>query len=608
MHSTIKVSAMIEQLVLTKNAQFYVLKDDLNETIENIINKILSESCLNIDESEGKIIDVIRNEGVLMDRNIPYIYSIIVFPTLKDVYFFDSDEFDTKYQDRIYAYIIIFEFDKHFAIVKKSCSNISDCVDKYFQLFSGSSITNTFNDSDVAYQKISLRNMTVSDKAIRSRSYEAADLKGTFSTHAAGRSIPSFIKYRHGTTIKTISGTGRLVESSHRVSFDHIASWVHQQLILIKNGGHDKAFLDAFAKAKDLKEVIKSGVAPNAILIESSSLYDHLKENKLSIKYPSTVNGTKTQATLTDKQEQNLLRYLERVFPINSQGKIICALGNARINVNKTITFDSSFLRTLKVHVGGQDITLQNYIMKNGFYSVTFTDHKFMYYLGNCFEDVSGVSEIDAILKMLHPINGMTNVSSEKGVFKSNSVNFSRNSMFNLVEYVHRKDNYIFCDDLGTEWADHITFNAKDSCINFIHSKHGLKSTSASNLHDVVGQAIKNLGYMNSSVDDFNSKATSAFSQFYKGNKCLTKISRTRKGNLANFQNYLNELFTDYKLHRKCIISCSFISEGTIRNELLKIKQGQKVGGHITQLLWILSSFSHAARDASVIPIIYCAN
>lgn len=78
---------MIDQLVLTKNAQFYVLKDDLNETIENIINKILSESCLNIDENEGKIIDVTRSEGVLMDENIPYIYSILVFPTLKDVIF-----------------------------------------------------------------------------------------------------------------------------------------------------------------------------------------------------------------------------------------------------------------------------------------------------------------------------------------------------------------------------------------------------------------------------------------------------------------------------------------------------------------------------------------
>lgn len=599
---------MIEQLILTKNAQFYVLKDNLVDNIDYIINKILKESCLNIDDNEGKIIDVTRNEGVLMNENITYIYSVLVFPTLKDVYFFDSDESDIRYQDRIYAYIIIFEFDNHFAIIKKSCSNISDCVEKYFKLFSGSAITNTFNDSDVSYQKIALRNITVSDKAIRSRSYEAADLKGTFSTHAAGRSIPSFIKYRHGTTIKTISGNGRLVESSHRVSFNHIASWVYEQLNLIKNGGHEKIFLDSFAKAKDLKEVINNGIIPNAILIESSSLHDHLKENSLSIKYPAIVNGTKTLATMTDKQEQKLLRYLERVFTIDNQGKIICSLGKAHININKKITFDSTFLRTLKISVGGKDITLQNYIIKNGFYSVTFTDHKYMYYLGDCFEDVSGVSEIDAILKMLHPIKGMTSVSSEKGIFKRNSVNFSKNSMFYLVESIHKKDDYIFCDDLGNEWADHITFNSKESCINFIHSKHGRKSTSASNFHDVVGQAIKNLGYMNSSADDFNRKATSTLSQLYKSTKCPTNICRVRKGNLTNFQEYLSKLFSDYKLHRKCIISCSFISKSEITDELLKVKQGQKVGGHITQLIWILSSFSHAAKDASVIPIIYCEN
>ncbi|WP_145533116.1 hypothetical protein [Yersinia alsatica] len=601
---------MIEKLVLTKNAQFYSLKDDLEETIDDVIKIILNESCVNIDESEGKIIDLTRKERFLNEQNIPYTYSVHVFPTLKDVYFLDADELDITYQDRIYAYIIIFEFGQHIAIIKKSCANISDCVDRYLQLFSGNEIANTFNDSDVAYQKISLRNMTVSDKAIRSRSYEAADLKGTFSTHAAGRSIPSFIKYRHGTTVKTISGTGRLVESSHRVSFDSIASWVHQQLTLIKNGGHNKEFLDAFAKSKDLKEVLNSGVTPNAILIESASLYDHLKENGLSIKYLSNVpgvNGTINQVTMNDEQEQILLRYLERVFSIDPNGKIICALGNAHINTNKTITFDSSFLRKLKVHVGGQDITLQNYIIKNGFYSVTFTDHRFMYYLGNCFEDVSGISEIDSILKMFHPVSSMADVLSEKGAFRINSVNFSKNSMFRLVENMHKKDDYIFCDDLGTEWADHITFNEKESCINFIHSKHGLKSTSASNLHDVVGQAIKNLGYMNSSAADFNKKAAGTFSQLYKNKKCQTRIHRTRKGNLSNFTPYLEKLFTDYKLHRKCIISCSFLSEKVIKSEFLKVKNGQKVRGHVTQLLWILSSFSHAAKDASVIPIIYCA-
>ena len=75
--------------------------------------------------------------------------------------------------------------------------------------------------------------MTVSDKAVRSRSYEAFNLKGTFSTHAAGRSIPSHIKVRDSGKIKSISGTGRLVESSARQSIDDIVNWANFQIQML---------------------------------------------------------------------------------------------------------------------------------------------------------------------------------------------------------------------------------------------------------------------------------------------------------------------------------------------------------------------------------------
>ncbi|HIB8930853.1 TPA: hypothetical protein ACWYFJ_003651, partial [Morganella morganii] len=131
----------------------------------------------------------------------------------------------------------------------------------------------TFNDSEVFFQKISTRTMTNSDKAIRNRSAESADLKGSYSTHAAGRSIPYYLKLRQGAVIKTISGSGRLVEASQRVNFDEIAAWSYNQLCLIRQGGGVKDFLDFFAKQKDLSEVLGSTV-PNALLIEVTSLYE----------------------------------------------------------------------------------------------------------------------------------------------------------------------------------------------------------------------------------------------------------------------------------------------------------------------------------------------
>lgn len=106
---------------------------------------------------------------------------------------------------------------------------------------------------------------------------------------------------------------------------------------------------------------------------------------------------------------------------------------------------------------------------------------------------------------------------------------------------------------------------------------------------------------MNSSKEALEAK----FVNYKSSNYANTKISRIRK-QTGNFSNDISLLLKDHKLHRKCILSCSFISKKQISKEFLKIKAGKKVKGHITQLLWIISSFSHAAKEANVIPIIYC--
>ncbi|WP_374254863.1 hypothetical protein [Acinetobacter brisouii] len=245
---------------------------------------------------------------------------------------------------------------------------------------------------------------------------------------------------------------------------------------------------------------------------------------------------------------------------------------------------------------------------KNGLFCLTFDNPRYMYCMDNCFEDVSGVSEIDAILAMLYPQNGIKEVKSEKGEFSDSQTDFTPDSMFYFVEAIHSNNNYIFCDDLGDEWADHLTIDLKDFSINFIHSKWSdIETNSASKLQDVVGQGIKNLGNMHFSSQQILNKYSTTFADLYKSGKGVqTKISRIRK-DAGNFQQDVDLILKNPKLHRKCILSCNFISKSKIEKELKKLQKGQQVGGHITQWLWILSSFSHAAKDAGVFPMIYCA-
>ena len=534
------------------------------------------------------------------ESDLNYKCSIRVFPSVRPVYFIDE-----ALEDRVYAFIILIEYQNYLAIFKKSCANISELIKEHFTLVDSSGLTATFDDNDVEFQKIALRNMTVSDRAMRARSYEAADLKGLLSTHSAGRSIPFYLKLRQGATTKTISGTGRLVESSQRKSLDEIAAWVKEQVELIENPSNGNNFLDSFAKKVELSDVLDI-YEPSAILVESTPLYERIERDGLTLKYKTARNGN---VVISSRVKNKLFAALENVYELDSECKVVGRETCTRLRKNeKSLTLTSKALTKFRVVENGKEVTLQKFIVKNGFYSVTFTDPKFMYFMGSCFEDSSGIAEIDSILEILHPKPEVSTVTSEKGNFTNASTEFDADSMFGVVESLHQGDDYILCDDLGIEWADHITLNKTESNINFIHSKHGSSSTSASNLHDVVGQGIKNLGNMYFTKEQMVERINGKFSNTYNNSGNNTSISRVRKGDAALAEGYLDGLLKDYKLHRKCILSCSFLSKSAVAIEFSKIQGGKAVSGHVIQLLWIISSFAHAVKDMNAIPIIYCAD
>ncbi|MCG5534239.1 hypothetical protein LRF89_12420 [Halorhodospira sp. 9621] len=586
---------MPKRLQLTKNAHFFRITSPLSDSI---VQEVLDAAADNITPDGEFIIDSFRQERVLEEQEFSFVYSVKVFPSARPVYFLDDD-----FEDIIHAFVLIIEIDGYIAVLKKSCANLTDTLEKYFTLIGSKEFSSTFSDDDVEFQKMALRNMTISDRALRTRSYEAANLKGLLSTHSAGRSVPFYFKVRQGSTTKSISKSGRVVESSSRESISDIGVWVREQISLIESPTSNN-FLDAFASKTELSDVLGS-TKPNAILIESSSLFERIEKNNLPLVYKSR-RGRKL--TVSSRMFKKLECALEAVYELDNDGKIIGGDGGSWVRENKkTLTLHSKTLSKFRVVENGKEVTLQKFIIKNGLYSIAFDDPKYMYFNGSCFEDSSGISEIDNILEILQPIDGMSKVQSEKGRVCRSSWKFSEDSMFSFVEAVHENDDYIFCDDLGDEWADHITFNKRDSNICFVHSKHGDPSTSASNLHDVVGQGIKNLGNMYFGMELMLSKVSSSLSCNYKSSSGIeANIARIRKGDPDQFESYLNNLLKDYKLNRRCVLSCSFVSKSGIEGEFLKIKNGKRVRGHVTQLFWIISSFAHAAKDMNIIPLIYC--
>jgi hypothetical protein len=587
---------MPNRLLLTRNAQFFTPKANVN--LDEVLTELADAASANIVPRRQFLLNESRVSRAIPQSDSTYTLTVRVFPTTREVYFWEGGDIE----DQIYAYIIAIEVDGFIALFRKSCADVSGVLDKYLNPVQSDVLTGTFADSQVDFQKISIRNMTISDRALRARSYEATDLKGLLSSHAAGRSIPYFLKIRQGNRIRTISANcARIVESADRARINDLAVWVKQQISLLMHPNADKDFLQSFAKQVALRDVL-STTQPCAILIESGAIFDAVVSDSIALYRKTKREGC--LVPLSNKGRDQLFQLLENVYEIDEDKNVVGHEGTAKIRVNeKSITFSSKPLKRIWMDDAGSQMSLQKYIIKHGLFSVCFADPQFMYFMGRCFKDAAGVAEISVLLNILQPIPGLAAASSEKGTWTTTSTSFQPNSVFGIIETQHTSDDFVFCDDLGNEWADHITFNRNEPSICFIHSKHGNDvTTSASKLHDVVGQGIKNLGNMYFTAEGFAKKHTDKFATTYAD----TQISRVRKAPAEQVNTYVKTLLSDYRLLRKCILACSFMSKQRVTQEFQAISSGQSVSGHVVQLFWILSSFAHAAKENNVVPVIYC--
>ncbi len=598
---------MLERIKLTKNAQFYKVQPE--KLSDDFIYELLDLASENKDPDPKSdfIENEFRKEADFLDS--PCKYSLRVFPTLKDVYFIHDPE--GKFSDRIHAYILIVEIGEYVAVIKKSCSNIKSFMDENFELINQENLTKAIDENNVEFQKLSARNMTVSDKAIRARSYEAVNLNGLLSTHVTGRSIPYFFKTKSQDTIKTFNiSSGRVVESSPRLGMENIIKWVDSQLSLIKSQTNTNEFLELFAIPVNLTDVLKVS-KPSSILLEIGALDEKLNANEIDIKYKAKSNK---YCSLNEWIRKKFITFLSQVFEIDNNYEINefnNAKKLAKLKVNlKSLTFSSKKLSRYVVIENGKKKTVNNYLIKKDWYSICFGNPKYMYFGGACFEDRNMLVALQGALDIFTPLNELKSVESEKGDdYTEQCIEFKENSLFRLVEEKYHQVDYMFCDDFGDEWADHITIKKEKSgpTIEFIHSKHGAISNSASKFHDVVGQGIKNLGNMFFTKEQFLKKPMCNKNSYYRPyGGPNTKIPRFKIGNEARLISYLDDNLSDFSISRKCVLVCSFISKSSIIKQFNKLIKGQTTKGNIPQMVWILSSFIHSCKELSVTPVIYC--
>lgn len=151
---------MPERLTLTQNAQFY--REDVALTTEAIRNILDAASDNKAPGSVFRIdqMDTLRE----LEDGSQFRFSLRVFPTARPVHFWDE-----PLSDLVHALILVVQIDGYVAVLKKSCASVTEVLEKHLTPIKSSELTASFSDEEAEFQKIAMRNMTVSERAMRIR-------------------------------------------------------------------------------------------------------------------------------------------------------------------------------------------------------------------------------------------------------------------------------------------------------------------------------------------------------------------------------------------------------------------------------------------------------
>ena len=497
------------------------------------------------------------------------------------------------------------ECDDALAVLKKYV----DSPEKYFTSFIGEFDYDKFchfhGNKNPEYERVTMKNMSISDAVIRSRSLEAKSLNGILSSNSSGRSIPSNFRIKSGQDSYTLTpSTSRVSHRDKKSDLDGLIDWVFATKEEIKSTNNESEFLSNFATPICLKDIMDKSHKVVAILLDLGEI-----ENKVNSGAAELHKYNGDQFT---KQEIN--RFFNHIrSPILVDGDTLKTKGVAlsgKITYSKNlITIRNRLLDGISVVESGvPSYTIGSFINKNKPFSGVFDSPNYSYYSKSCFEDKHLLNNIQSILNIFDDSYDFSTVASEKEKPHSSALSrFPDTSLFRKVEDNYcQNHNIVICDDMNDEWADHIAIDSTSTTpsIAFIHSKFAKKDTyGASAFHDVVAQALKNIGRTQAEITLFKNKYDNEWHKKYES----TNIDRVNNSqDWSDIEKALEVVHQNPNSIKKIVLATPFLKKSKLQEELDKLVQGHKCKPHYVQLIWLINTFISSCKDFGVQAHILC--
>ncbi|MGN7757076.1 hypothetical protein ACTJIV_06320 [Chryseobacterium sp. 22532] len=588
----------LKNIIINENAYFYRNGDNISisdNRIKNLFTLV----------SSAKTGHYLLNERKRKIRSEEIYYSICVFKYITKPTFID-EPLQTWFEEKL-AYLLIVEIEDFIIISRKNISKIHDFI-KLLHPLDYEVLSTLFVDDNTNFEKFSLKNLNVSDRALREKTVEAIDLKENFSSLGANNYLLNSLRLSNNNEKTTLMlNSSRINKFGKKNDIENFCKWSKEQINKIRGHSVTSTFLSIFAEPQDYEEQRES-LTPISILFNFSSIYADFEHDLIS----KFIIVKKIEDEYVEK-EINLIYFLdifERLCkitePDDNTFKIINAISSdLELKLNeKSITIRSPKFKNIRiVYANGNSTSIVDHINSKNAFIVNFDDIDLAYSNRKLFRDSKLLGSISNFLTIFQTHQQLQNVTSEKGHFNTTSTSFEEGSIFRFVEETFIDSyNYLICDDLGREWADHI--GVSNDKITFIHSKFGTTNASASAFQDIVSQAQKNLGNITPQDFQLNTKRG-----LWINNYASTTISRLRKGNdVDGFIQAIKNASNNPYLKKEVILVINFISKRRLLESLNKLVTGERFAerSEAIQILWLISSLISSCQELNTEVTIYC--
>lgn len=605
---------MIEHLRAGKTANFHKLKKRLSlAAINGLFTSIRSAHAEPSNNS-------------FAHRRVPHgpaVWSAICFSYEQKPAFL-ADEAGAE--ERVWGFLLLVEHRGHAAIFKSRLNLPNAFVTRYLGRVSAERVDAAIARQDAIFEKVRLRNLSVSGFAMRTKSYEANDLKAVVGPAGANRYAPLGYALRAGDDhYTTTPSTGRIAMRSERIGHLELVDYavsVIDDLLGAEAGRND--FIRTFARAVNLEEALETA-RPVAFAVDIAGLAGAIHDARL-IRLVRFDDGNCLQ--LPKVEVDTLLGQLGQVLEVGDVAGKLCSLSPpgmpqdsvGAIALNKSDIALRRFDLPLTAGVFVEDtqyplgtapdrLPLRRYIDKENGYIILFSDPALGYIGGNLFRDGAMAEGGDVLLRYLVANADLDNATDEKGTFTVGQTAFDADTTFGgIIASVADGDEILVCDDLGDEWADFIGLDnqASPPRVSFYHGKHGALSLGASPFHVSVSQAQKNLERMMLPAETMGGKINGWRNNYISGSGVHTAIPRVVRGNPDLLAAAFEQARAAPDAIRRAMIVTSSLSKGAVEQALADIRAGGRPDPYFIQLYQLLMSFFSACTDMNAFGYVVC--